>query len=323
MSNKTFNTVLLIALPASGKSEVRKYLEHMPVEKRITDFHMGQTIQFDDFPYVHLMRCVDEELVKLKQPRLFYFGSNEPFIHLEDWGTLIELVNDDYFDIINQAKLNPPCVVDYYLDRIENASKRVGLAARLGNLSQDVRKVLKATLEKECVKMFADKQKLLAETLDGKTMVIEFARGGPRGSSLPLANCYGYDYSFTKLAKPILENSVALYIWVTPEESRRKNSDRSDPNDPGSILHHGVPISVMLADYGCDDIVWLEEHSEKPGTITIKAHGKTFHVPVAKFDNRIDKTSFLRGDPSQWGAENVQTMHNEIKGALDKLAESL
>lgn len=323
MSNKTFNTVLLIALPASGKSEVRKYLEYMPVEKRIQDFHMGQTIQFDDFPYVHLMRCIDDELVKIKQPRLFYFASDQSFIHLEDWGTLIELVNDDYFDIINQKNINPSCVVEYYLDRIDAASKKVGLPVRLGNLSQDIRKVLKTTLEKECVKMFKEKQKLLAEKLDGKTMVIEFARGGPRGSSMPLSNGYGYEYSLTKLAKPILENSVILYIWVTPEESRRKNSDRSDPNDPGSILHHGVPLSVMLGDYGCDDIEWLEKHSEKPGTLTVKSYGQSFHLPIAKFDNRVDKTSFLRGNPSEWSAESVAAMHKEIKGALDKLAESL
>ena len=321
MPNNTFDTVLLIALPASGKSEVRNYLTHMPIEKRITDFHMGDTIQFDDFPYVHLMRLIDEELIKLKKPVFFYFAPDQSFLHTEEWGTLIELVNDDYNDIANRVKLNPPCIVDYYLDRIDAASVKVGLPARLKTLSQDVRNVLKANLQKECAKMFEEKQRLLAINPEGKTMVIEFARGGPRGSSMPLSHCFGYEYSLAKLAKPILEKSVLLYIWVTPEESRRKNSDRNDPNDPGSILHHGVPISVMLGDYGCDDIEWLEKHSEVPGTITVKKDSSVFHLPIAKFDNRVDKTSFLREDPSKWSPENVHAMHKEITGALDKLAK--
>jgi len=321
MTQQTFDTVLLIALPASGKSEVRKYLEHMPVEKRVADFHMGNTIQFDDFPYVHLVRCVDEELIKLNQPKLFYHAPDSTLLHNEDWGTLIELLNEDYADIVHRRVINPKSVVEYYFERIDAASAKVGLPKRLSTLSAEVRNVLKDKLAKECGKMFAEKQQLLKIDLNGKTIVIEFARGGPQGSSMPLTNSYGYAYSLAQLSDEILSKSVLLYIWVTPEESRRKNQDRTDPNDPGSILNHGVPISVMLGDYGCDDIEWLEKHSEKPETITVKAHAKTFHLPIAKFDNRSDKTTFLRGDPQKWDAKHVDAMHKEIKGALDKLAK--
>ena len=34
-------------------------------------------------------------------------------------------------------------------------------------------------------------------------------------------------------------------------------------------------MAVMLGDYGCDDMTWLEEHAEQPGTVTVKAHGRT------------------------------------------------
>ena len=318
---KTLQVVLLIALPASGKSEVRKYLEHMPVEKRISDFHMGDTVQFDDFPYVHLMRCVDQELVKLGKPRLFYHADDKPFYRGEDWGTLIELLNDDYEEIVNKKAVKFTSVVDYYLDRIDAAGEKVGLPKRIATLGDDVRAVFRKTLEQECAKMFADKQKLLAADLKGKTVVIEFARGGPQGSSMPLTGGFGYQYSLAKLSAPILDKAVLLYIWVTPEESRRKNQDRSDPNDPGSILHHGVPEAVMLGDYGCDDIEWLEQHSEVPGTITIKAHGKTYHPPISKFDNRKDKTSFLRVDPDKWNPEDVRAIHEGLKATLDKLVK--
>lgn len=321
-NKKILDVVLLIALPASGKSEVRKYLEFMPIEKRIADFHMGETVQFDDFPYVHLMRCIDQELIALGQEKLFYHSIEKPYMDLRDWGVLIELLNEDYDDIVNKKKLSPKSVVEYYLDRIENASLKHGIPKRISKLSQDIRDTLKVKLEGECKKMFADKQKLLATDLKGKTIVIEFARGGSQGASMPLTGGYGYEYSLAKLSKDILDKAVLLYIWVTPEESRRKNQDRADPNDPGSILHHGVPLEVMLKDYGCDDIEWLEKHSEVPGTITVTVAGHKYHLPIAKFDNRQDKTSFLRGDPQKWDQSAVKILHSELKGALDKLIKA-
>ena len=61
--SETLETVLLLALPASGKSEVRRYLNHLTPEQRSGDFHLGPTVQLDDFPYVHMMRRIDDELL--------------------------------------------------------------------------------------------------------------------------------------------------------------------------------------------------------------------------------------------------------------------
>ena len=74
-----------------------------------------------------------------------------------------------------------------------------------------------------------------------------------------------------------------MYAWVAPAESRRKNAARTNPDDPGSILHPGVPLEVMRTDYGCGDIGWLLESSDQPGSVRIDAHGRVFHLPIARF----------------------------------------
>jgi hypothetical protein len=65
---------------------------------------------------------------------------------------------------------------------------------------------------------------------------------------------------------------------------------------------------------------WLEAHAERPGTLTVRARGRTFHVPIARFDNRIDKTSFLRNDRAAWRPEEVRAVHEGLREALEKLA---
>ena len=85
--------------------------------------------------------------------------------------------------------------------------------------------------------MLKEKQDAYPDSFDGKTIIIECARGGPDGASMPLTGSDGYQYSLPMFCPEILENAAILYIWVTPEESRRKNADRADPNDPGSNLH--------------------------------------------------------------------------------------
>ena len=288
--NKVLDTVLLLALPASGKSEVRRYLELMPEQARRQDFHMGPSVQLDDFPYVHLMRRVDDELARLGRERVYFHSPERPFRDPRDWGTLVELVNEDHEDMVQKRRLDPESAGQDLLERLERAAAKAGAPARLGALDKSCRAALAEALAADACQLLKDKQANYPQTLDGKTLVIEFARGGPQGSSLPLPEPYGYRYSLARLSPKILEKAAILYIWVTPEESRRKNQARSNPKDPGSILHHGVPLEVMLNDYGCDDMDWLAKNTQRPGAVTITAHGRDFHLPLARFDNRVDKT---------------------------------
>ena len=53
--------------------------------------------------------------------------------------------------------------------------------------------------------------------------------------------------------------------------------------------------------------------------MTVEAHGRTFNLPFARFDNRVDKTSFLREDPSAWAPTDVRAVHEGLREAFDHL----
>jgi hypothetical protein len=154
-------------------------------------------------------------------------------------------------------------------------------------------------------------------------VVIEFARGGPEGAVLPLEAPHGYAYSFSQLSAEILQHAVVLYVWVTPEDSRRRNRERASPGAEASVLHHCVPEEVMRSNYGCDDMRWLIDHSEREGTITVRKGGVTFHVPAAIYDNRNDLTIFRQGNPTMWPADEAADVHTALQRAFDTLVSSV
>ncbi len=318
MKNNVFKVVLLQALPASGKSEVRNFMAHVEPERLQNEFHIGENLQLDDFPYVHMMRRIDEELAKLDKPRVFYPGE-APFLDGCDWGTLCNLLNEDYHDLMNRNIAKPDSAAKLLFDRFDRAAAGAGIPNRLGVLDENTRNTIAERLEKEARAMLNEKHAGYPESFENKTIIIECARGGPDGAAMPLTGTFGYQYSLPMFCPEILEQAVILYIWVTPEESRRKNADRADPNDPGSNLHHGVPMAVMLGDYGCDDMEYLIKTSEVENTVTVNAHGKTYHVPIGVFDNRVDKTSFLRGESETWAADKVADVTRAIRTATDNM----
>ncbi len=318
MKKDVFNVLLLQALPASGKSEVRNFMANMDPEVLKKEFHVGKNLQLDDFPYVFFMRRIDEVLESLKQPRIYYPGE-DPFIDGRDWGTLSHLLNEDYHDLINRNIVSPSSYAQYMFDRIDRASLMAGLAPRISQLNEDIRKQICTELESLAKEMTLEKQKQYTDDLDGKTIIIENARGGKDGSSMPLTGTQGYQYSLPNYCPEILENAAILYIWVTPEESRRKNIARCNPDDPGSNLNHMTPESVMLYDYGCDDMIYLKDISEKPDTITVNSHGKKYYVPIAVIDNRTDLTTMFRATPDKWDKKAVENFTEVTRIATDTM----
>ena len=99
------DVLLLLALPASGKSEVRRYLDHLDPERARGDMALGPTAQLDDFPYVHLMRRISQELRALGEDPLFFATDEASWREPLDWLTLVHLINDDFAQIDTDAEL--------------------------------------------------------------------------------------------------------------------------------------------------------------------------------------------------------------------------
>lgn len=318
---QTIETMILIALPASGKSEVRRYIFEQPRDERLRDFHIDENAQLDDFPYVHFMGRCDDELEALGHERNFFQEKNGRFRWLPTWGVLLQLVNDDYA-ILKGGLPTPEADVLAIFDRIDAANVRCGGEPVFSKMDGDLKGKLAAALKGDAEFMMNELWEHRPESMEGRTTIIEFARGGPDGAEMPLTKPHGYAWNLSNLAPEILEKAAVLYIWVDPAESRRKNRARYVPGEEGSSLHHMAPEVVMLGDYGTCDIAHLMETSEVPSTIKIEAHGKTYQLPIARFDNRNDKTSFLHKDPGTWTADELGTLRGALVPPMAALWEA-
>jgi hypothetical protein len=310
---KRFSTLLLLALPASGKSEIRKFMHTLGDKECLERFHVGSVVEVDDYPYVNLMRQVDRWLWNKGKQSLFFQSNTKPFIDPFLWGALIELINEDYDQIkgCKQVRVSSPSEHLFY--RIDKACRKVHTSPKFGQLEPDVARELAKAME-NLSRDIVDENNRMASTYSAdKTIVIEFARGGADGSRMPLKEPFGYAYSLGKLSDEIKRTASIFYVFVTPEESRRKNRERHDPNDPDGILGHSVPEEVMLKDYGCDDIEDLMESSPKKGFVDVGGG----LIPIVRFDNRVDKTSFVRKD--RWDAHEIETLKTALEKAFDEL----
>ncbi len=92
---QAFKTLLLIARPAAGKSEVINYLKHTPAEERIERFHIGSFTEIDDFPMLWAWFEEDALLDRMGHPRL-HTDSEGYFNQVYLWDVLIERIGLEY-----------------------------------------------------------------------------------------------------------------------------------------------------------------------------------------------------------------------------------
>jgi hypothetical protein len=310
----TIPTILLLALPASGKSEIRRYLARP--DPSLPRLPIGPTIQLDDYPYVHVMRRISEEQSACDVTPTFFASPASSFTDPRDWLTLTHLLAADLNGLGIATGHDPGA--DALIARIDRARRRAGIDSP--SLPDQPARVA-AAIAGDAADVAASLPVVIPDRLAGATVIVEFARGGPDGADVPLPRPLGYRWSLAALPADVLRRAVVFYVWVTPEESRRRNRERAlaGPDGDASILHHGVPEQVMRADYGMDDMGWLEATAAKPETISVDGPDGPVAVPMARFDNRVDGTSFLRDEPSTWDPSRVADLHARLAGALDAL----
>lgn len=91
-----FPVLILNGRPAAGKSELIKYLVHLPDEVRRARFHIGQIHELDDFPMLWTWFEEDDLLSRVfGRPRL-HSDAEGYFIHEDLWHLLIERLCLEY-----------------------------------------------------------------------------------------------------------------------------------------------------------------------------------------------------------------------------------
>lgn len=96
MTNNTFDVILLIGRPASGKSEIIYFLTHLPAHIRGERFHIAQLEVHDDFPMLWAWFEEDDLLnKKFGLPRL-HSDDEGYFKFPELWHLLIERLSLEY-----------------------------------------------------------------------------------------------------------------------------------------------------------------------------------------------------------------------------------
>jgi hypothetical protein len=96
MGQDTFDVLILIGRPASGKSEIIHHLKHTPVSARRRVFHIADVDVLDDFPLLWAWFEEDHILAEsLGQPRL-HTDAEGYFKYPYLWHVLIERLSLEY-----------------------------------------------------------------------------------------------------------------------------------------------------------------------------------------------------------------------------------
>ena len=90
--NHLIPTLLLLARPGAGKSEVIRFLRELEPERRAADFHIGQLHEIDDFPMLWSWFEEDAILSELGHPRM-HTDDEGYFLESYLWDLLIHRIN--------------------------------------------------------------------------------------------------------------------------------------------------------------------------------------------------------------------------------------
>jgi hypothetical protein len=108
--------LILIGRPASGKSEIIEHLRGLSASRRRAEFHLGELVVLDDFPYLWAWMEEDSLLEhRLGQPRL-HTDQKGYFLYSHLWDLLIERLSHEY--LVRSAEAEPvgsarSCVLEF------------------------------------------------------------------------------------------------------------------------------------------------------------------------------------------------------------------
>jgi hypothetical protein len=138
MANDTFDVLILIGRPASGKSEIIDYLHQLPDTVRRERFHLAHLHVFDDFPILWSWFEEDDILSgTFGLPRL-HSDDEGYFKFTELWHVLIERLSLNY----TKAVRDEPSYHDHTTALIEFSRGREhgGYTAAFSHVSQQIPK---------------------------------------------------------------------------------------------------------------------------------------------------------------------------------------
>ena len=226
------------------------------IEQTLQLEHMGEDVSLDDtFDIILLLgrpAAGKSEFIDFmhkapiaQRARAYHIA---PFEALDDFPILWEkCVEDDLWESMGKGRLYSRCAEGNYA--ITNGDMWEFLIRRL---DQQVRERISQPM-----------------SLRGKSLIVEFARGGE----------HGYSGALSQLSPEILKHAVILYVSVSFEESWRRNVARYDEKRRSGLLTHSVPRAEMEQTYGMDD--WFDIASAPHGTIAVNG----INVPYVTMSN--------------------------------------
>ena len=328
MANATIDTLLLFSLPASGKSEVRRYMDQLTPQQCRDDFNIGTTLQLDDYPYVHLMHRIDDLLLERGWKAAYYRGPNRPFIDEWTWAALIELLNEDYRNLVDSRQVQVASAAQHLFDRLDAAHQQAGrqAAAVRGAVAHPPRGGRGAG--GRVPQGAGHPQQAERARQEGQD---HRHRGRPRRAQRHGLPAHAAVWLRDRLRPPLAHHpgarQRALHLGRAagepPQEHRARPPrrlgqhpapQRAHGGDAGPVRQgrHGLPAG---ADRSSAGTIRVDRLLERGG----KYEPKSYYLPVGRFDNRTDRTSFVREPKEKWAKADVERLHGGLKIAFEQL----
>ncbi len=136
MIKNTFDNIILIGRPASGKSEIIHYLTNLPEDTRRERFHIGKLEVYDDFPMLWVWFEEDALLSDKFGLARLHTDNRGYFKHYELWHLLIERLCMNYGKLLRD---NPSyhqrstCMIEF-----SRGSEHGGYTEAFQHLSEEV-----------------------------------------------------------------------------------------------------------------------------------------------------------------------------------------